>query len=128
MLLRFRKAPGRPCGALGGASGGSGLERKQAIACIHSQMSIHAIYASLPAAEVFLAGEIIAPTCTRVCWGAAGPVAARHDLLLSLNLEYYAYGLVLMMGLQTALLGREALKRSKLIPQQNFTMDEAGKT
>ena len=33
-----------------------------------------------------------------------------------------------MMGLQTALLGRVALKRSKLIPQQNFTMDEAGKT
>ena len=51
-----------------------------------------------------------------------------YDLLLSMNLEYYAYGLVLMMGLQTAWLGRAALKRSKLIPQHNFTLNEAGKT
>ena len=57
--------------------------------------------------------------------GASALLHGGYDLLLSLNLEYYAYGLVLMMGLQTALLGREALKRSKLIPKQNFTLDEA---
>lgn len=61
-------------------------------------------------------------------WMYSALLHGGYDLLLSLNLEYYAYGLVLMMGLQTALLGREALKRSKLIPQQNFTLDEAGKT
>ena len=42
-----------------------------------------------------------------------------YDLMLSLNREYLAYGLVLLMALQTGWLGKGALKRSKLLPQRN---------
>ena len=51
-------------------------------------------------------------------WLYSSILHGSYDLLLSMNHEYLAYGLVFLMAFQTLWLGRGALKKSRLLPRK----------